>query len=501
MSGPQSAYMCTNSAESSPSFDLLPISLPIPIAFWITELNVGGAECAMVELVTRLCAERWRPMVYVLGEEPRSNAADTKDVAPDQDGKSLGRGGDAAKVNGLLVDMDGVSVAFQRNALIERLRARQIPVFFLGGRGVRDLPRTLWRGIRLLRRQRPLLIQTFLFHANLLGCVAAKWAGSPPCCVGIRVAERRSRWYLRVERWIQRWVYRYVCVSRGVAEFTRREVGISPEKIVVIPNGISPIMDSESSYPSIPLTEKTTSLSDFASSNVQRPHLQEVNTLSPSFDLRDSKVRQLTMIGRLTYQKGLDWLLDAFAELRRRYPAWRTSLRLRLVGAGEEERSLRRQAEHLDLVEWVRFEGWTADVEKILAETNLLVLSSRWEGMPNVVLQAMRQAVPVLATQVEGVRELLDPRYPSDGTPLWESDKTPLQGRKNPWKPSADSPQIVPFGDTDAWCTKCAKLLSDPALAKRLGVQNRERAEQLFSLDAMVQRYENLWTKCLSEYR
>ncbi len=425
-------------------------SAPTPIAFWITELNVGGAERAMVELVTRLSPERWRPEVYVLGVEP------PVELCSDE-------------------VMSKPTSSFRQNALVERLRERGIPVSFLETRTICDVPRTLWRGVRLLRHQRPALVQSFLFHANILGCIASKLANVPRCFIGIRVAERRSRWYLRVERWIQRWVFQYVCVSRGVADFTMREGLIPAEKITVIPNGIDPMM---------------------ASGHVNTiQKLSEINTCSDSrfLNLQYIPVRRLTMIGRLTYQKGLDWLLDALAELCRRQPTWQTSLQLRLIGAGEEEHSLRQQTVRLGLSECVLFDGWTANVEKVLAETDLLVLSSRWEGMPNVVLQAMRQAVPVLATEVEGVRELLDPRYLPDGTRVEESDDDSSQEISTDEENSDDSPQIVPFGDTDAWCTKCSQLLCNSDLARRLGTQNQERAERFFSLDAMVKRYEQLW--------
>jgi len=118
----------------------------------------------------------------------------------------------------------------------------------------------------------------------------------------------------------------------------------------------------------------------------------------------------------------------------------------------------------------VHFAGWQNDIPAILAASRLLVLPSRWEGMPNVILEAMASRLPVLASDVEGVRELLGP--------------------------GAD-PQIVSFGDDDAWTQKLLALLKDRLLALRVAEENRRRVEQQFSVASMVTAYESLWTELL----
>jgi glycosyltransferase involved in cell wall biosynthesis len=107
-----------------------------------------------------------------------------------------------------------------------------------------------------------------------------------------------------------------------------------------------------------------------------------------------------------------------------------------------------------------------AERPAILAASQLFVLPSRWEGMPNVVLEAMASRLPVLATDVEGVGELL-------------GDDT--------------APQTVPYGETKAFVEKLVALISDPQLARRLGLKNRLRAETEFPLSRMVEAYQELW--------
>jgi glycosyltransferase involved in cell wall biosynthesis len=139
---------------------------------------------------------------------------------------------------------------------------------------------------------------------------------------------------------------------------------------------------------------------------------------------------------------------------------------LLLVGAGSQRARLEALATRLGVGNRVHFAGWRPDVPEILAATALLVLPSAWEGMPNAVLQAMASGLPVLATDVEGVAELLGP--------------------------DADL-QTVPYGDSAAWQQKIIRLLWAPAEAWRLGQRNRARAETEFDWAKVVAAYQDLW--------
>jgi hypothetical protein len=112
--------------------------LPIPIAFGITDLDVGGAEKMLVALATGLDQTRWSPSVVCL--QPAG-------------------------------------------ALAQELTLAGIPVESLEIRSAADLPRALWRWRRILRQQRPQLLQTFLVHANILGRLAGRWARAPSSVV------------------------------------------------------------------------------------------------------------------------------------------------------------------------------------------------------------------------------------------------------------------------------------------------------------------------------
>jgi glycosyltransferase involved in cell wall biosynthesis len=364
----------------------------IKVALCITELDLGGAERCLAELAVRVDRRRFAPIVYCLGPRP------TRDEA----------------------------------SCLPPLEAAGVEVHCLGGQGIWQFPLVVRRLKRLLAAQNPQVVQTFLFHANIVGRMAARHAGVKAVVSGIRVAERGSRWHLWLDRLTQGRVDRYVCVSRSVAEFSATRGGLSPAKLVVIPNGI----DLEK-YPA-------RQPADLAALGV-RPGR-----------------RIVAFVGRLEPQKGVRWLIETS-------PEWLTALPdcdLLLVGEGPLQHSLEAVCRAAGIAERVHFAGWRTDVPEILATSDLLVLPSAWEGMPNVVLEAMASGRPVVVSDVEGVRELLGPAAPE---------------------------QTIRHGDTQDLIGKVVSFMRKPAVAAATGQQNRRWAEENFAISRMVAAYEHLW--------
>jgi len=370
----------------------------IRIALCITDLEVGGAERCLTELAARLDRARFEPVVYCLAPQP----------------------GDAER------------------SCLGPLREAGVSVHCLGGRSRWQLFWIVLRLARLLRRHRAQLVQTMLFHANVVGTMAARLARVPKVVAGLRVAERGADWHVRWESRLRERVDRHVCVSRDVADFGRFAMRIPEEKLVVIPNGVE-----LARFPA-PEPAKLTSLGIWAGRRV------------------------VTFVGRLERQKGVRWLIESAPEWLERLP----NHDLLLVGQGPLKPELERLTEKLGIPGRVHFAGWRPDVPEILAASELLVLPSEWEGMPNVVLEAMASRLPVVASDVEGIRELL-----GEGAKL----------------------QTVRFGDDRALAERLLRLLSDPHLAAELGAANRERAEQQFGIDRMVAAYENLWESLVTD--
>ena len=263
---------------------------------------------------------------------------------------------------------------------VAELAAAQVPVTCLNARGLFSSPRVLFRLTRELRAWRPTIVQTFLFHANMLGRIAARCAGVPVVVSGLRVAERRSPWYGRLDRWTNGLVATNVCVSRGVAEFSERTVGLDPEKSVVIPNAVN--------------IER---FSDAVPANLENVGIPKGS-------------RVFISIGRLEQQKGFDVLLDAIPLI----DSLPKDVHFLIVGEGCDANRLRAHVERNQLTRIVHFLSRRNDIPELLAASIGLILPSRWEGMPNVVLEAMAAGRTVVATNVEGISELVQ-----DGVTGW----------------------------------------------------------------------------------
>jgi glycosyltransferase involved in cell wall biosynthesis len=118
----------------------------------------------------------------------------------------------------------------------------------------------------------------------------------------------------------------------------------------------------------------------------------------------DSEEFNLLSVGRLTHQKGYDLLIEGLARIQE--IPWR----LRILGKGKDEPMLRRLAADRGISGRVEFLGLQTNPYSFMASSDLLVLSSRWEGLPNVVLEGMASGVPVLATRCPtGPEEIITP--------------------------------------------------------------------------------------------
>lgn len=372
---------------------------PLDVALCITELDVGGAERCCAELAARLDRIRFAPVVYALSPPP----------------------------------------ADRQRSVLPRLEQAGVPVVFLGGRGMRDLPRVVVRLRRHWRNRPPAIVQSLLFHANLV----ARWAASghprPVVLSGVRVAERAAKWHLLLDRWTQRRADGYVCVSQQVAGFCRDTARLPAGKLHVIPNGVD--VEAIRSQPPAGL------------SLLGVPNGRRV----------------AVAIGRLERQKGIDRLLP-LADVWRR--GGLANWDLLLVGDGPDRPELQRQFDQRGAGSRVHFAGWRPDVPAILRACHLLVLPSRWEGMPNAVLEAMAAGLPVAATDVEGVREILGPLA---------------------------AEQVVPNTDGRAIVELLASLAEDEPQRQRLGRENQARAGREFSWDQRVREYEALWERLLGQ--
>jgi glycosyltransferase involved in cell wall biosynthesis len=364
---------------------------PVSVALVITDLDVGGAERALVSLALGLDRRRWSPSVIALGEE---------------------------------------------GALAEPLRAERIDTRCL--RVDRRRPvQAVFRLAGALRARSPALVQSFLFHANLAAKLAAPMAGAPWVVGGLRVAEKRQRWHLTLDLLTSRLATGSVCVSEGVRRFSQEVGRLSANRLYVIPNGID---------------------------------VSEIDR-APTFDREllniSSNAFLVLFVGRIDAQKGVDTLIDAAERILESTRDWH----LAIAGDGPGLAALSdRTKDQRALSSRIHWLGRRDDVPSLMKAADLLVLSSRWEGMPNVVLEAMAARRAVLATAVEGTTELVIP-----GETGW----------------------LVPPEDAESLASALIEACGDRARLRRFGENGRRRVEAEFLLDQMIAAFEQLWARVL----
>ncbi len=330
------------------------------------------------------------------------------------------------------------------NSLVPLFREAEIETVELGLTGLRNAPTVFRRLTRELKRRQVDVLQSFMFHANIFGRFAGRAAGVPVVCSGIRVAERDAPRRLALDRWTRSLVDAWICVGEATAEFSRTVGRLPSKRVFSIPNGVR--------VPDLETLETTNANADFT-------------WVPEPFGRR----KRIVCVGRLAPQKGFDRFLKNAATWA---PQIANDWEIWIVGDGPERDALRRIVETSGLANVVFFAGWRSDVPKILASADLFALPSRWEGMPNALMEATSVGKAAICSDVEGVAEIL-----GDGA----------------------TSQICAFDDDKSWRDKMLTLTNDAALREELGRRNRNRVAQEFSVESATRKYEALWTRLLAE--
>lgn len=240
--------------------------------------------------------------------------------------------------------------------------------------------------------------------------------------------------YMVLEHLLSWRAYRVVGVSEHTTENLHRYEWIPRRKLVTIPNGIEAAL-------------------------FERPI--DRARVRASLGAPDG-TRLALFASRLEDQKDVPTLLAAMARLGARAP----DLHLVVVGQGSRAEALRAEAHALGLAGRVTFAGVRLDVPDLLRSCDLFVLSSVWEGLPMVILEALAAGCPIVSTAVGGV-----PQAVVDGV----------------------SGLLVPPKDPEALAGALARMAGDEALRARLAAAGRRVFEDRFSASAMARRYEDLY--------
>jgi glycosyltransferase involved in cell wall biosynthesis len=292
-------------------------------------------------------------------------------------------------------------------------------------------PLRLVRLRRLLRAFRPHVLHTTRWSGNSYGRLAALGLGIPVVIASERVHEHeRPAWKVATDRLLDRVTDAYIVNSEAIAAGLVARERVAREKITVVPNGVD-----------------VRALPPFA---VERQERRRAAGFDPDR-------RLIAQVGRLTAQKDHPTFLRAAAAVASEVP----DVDFLVVGQGEERAALEALAAELGLGARLRFMGLRHDVPELLGAVDVLALTSTFEGLPNVLLEALSAGAVAVATDVGGCPEVIVP------------EETGI---------------LVPPGDPAAVAAAILRVLRDPALARRLALAGRRRVETEFTIERLAER-------------
>jgi glycosyltransferase involved in cell wall biosynthesis len=267
-----------------------------------------------------------------------------------------------------------------------------------------------------------------LLHADIYGLPAARRAG-----IRHAISSRHNDDSFRhnpILKWINQWAMQcadqVIGISHALSRFVHEVEGIAEERIVTVHYGL------------------------------EAPPLNPEARASARAELHyDDDVAVVGLFGRLIRQKGVDVLLDAYQLVLRAH----SNTRLLVAGDGPARSALERQARRLHLDEVVRFVGWIDGARRLMSCCDVIAVPSRWEGFGLVTLEAMSCALPIVASQVSALPEIV------------------LDG---------ETGLLVPPEEPRPLADALLSLFGSPARAAAMGRAGYERLVTSFSVEKMV---------------
>lgn len=260
---------------------------------------------------------------------------------------------------------------------VDELEVAGITVHRLDMRRGRPTPAGFLRYVAFVRRWKPDIVHGHMVHANLLARIGRVLAPGVPVVCTVHTVQEGRRWRAVAYRLTDWLASATTAVSQAAADRSIGTGAVPRNRITVIPNGF-----------------------DFSRARVPGGAGSAIRR-----ELRAEDSFLWLTVGRLVPEKGHDILLDAFAGVVHDRP----TARLVIAGDGPERQALDRAITRLGLSGLATLLGERRDVSTLLDAADAFVLSSRWEGLPMVLLEAAAQALPIVSTDVGGCREVARP--------------------------------------------------------------------------------------------
>jgi glycosyltransferase involved in cell wall biosynthesis len=287
----------------------------------------------------------------------------------------------------------------------------------------------IWQIYGFLKEIKPDIVHTHLFAGDTWGRIAAFLARVPVIISTEHNINFDENWLKKIIKLILSWFTdKIIVVSRGVKDYSIKVEKINPQKLEVIYNGID--------------------LNKFGFRGYK--------------PIETGRNINAVIVARLEKQKGHEYLLGAMPVIIKKYP----NFVLNIVGTGFLLNDLKVQATNLGIINKIVFWEQQQDIEKILSKMDLFILPSVWEGLGIAIIEAQAVGLPVLASNIGGIKELI------------ENEITGLL-----FEPQSSEAIFKSIDD----------LLSTPELAKKLVENAYQQVQEKFTIEKMVKNYSDLY--------
>lgn len=322
-------------------------------------------------------------------------------------------------------------------SLEPNFQALNLPIYIHGRQRWRYLGglKQFWQLYKLIKKIKPDIVHTQLFAADLWGRLAASLAGVKLIITTEQNVNLDQSWLREtLKKLTYRLTTKVVAISTAVKNYAIKRYGVSPEKIEIIPNDVD-LITWEKRLATAPIKKS------------------------------DKKI--LITTGRLVPQKGQKYLLEAMAQLPQK-----NDCELWLVGGGPLKEALENQAKDLGLEKIVKFLGTRHDVPELLAQADLFVFSSVFEGLGIAVLEAAIAKLPLVASKIDGILDIIQ-----------DKQSGLLVEPKNP----------------TALAQAIATLLNNPEQAQKMADQAYTYVKNNFDIKVIVEKYQKLFKDVYSK--
>lgn len=241
--------------------------------------------------------------------------------------------------------------------------------------------RSLWEALRFIKEKNIKLVHTHLIRADILGVIAGRLAGAKVISTkhNTNYFYKRSKIYPIIDSVINRIAHQIVCVSYAVKDWYVDKERLPERKTKVIYNGIN--VESFSNY-------------------IPDKNREELGI--------DKNAKIVTTVANFTRQKGYDNLLRSVKIITQEI----NNICFLWIGHGPLFDKFRKTISAEGMSQYIKMIGCVSDVRPFLAASDLFVLSSRWEGFGLVLLEAMAMRLPIVASSIDGIKEILsDEQY------------------------------------------------------------------------------------------